>query len=483
MFEQTFKNIDDILFKDAGCDSELDYAEQISWMLFLKYLDDLESSRSMEAELKGVDYNFILEEKFRWSTWAQPIKSDGKIDESSKLDGVDLIQFINKELWPYLRTFMDRDKKTIEYRIGEIFSELNNRIQSGYNLRECINLIGALKFQTSEEKHELSELYESRIKNMGNAGRNGGQYYTPRPLIRTMVELIDPKVGETVYDGACGSAGFLVEAFNYLTRDKKNISPSDFQKIQTKTLYGKEKSPLAYLLALMNLILHGVEVPNIIKTNTLSTNIQDISPSDRYDIVLANPPFGGKERDEFKQNFTIKSSETAYLFLQHFMKSLKPGGRCAIVIKNTFLSNTDNASISLRKELLESCDLHTILDLPAKTFLGAGVKTVVLFFEKGKKTNDIWYYQYVPNRSLGKTSPLNEKDLEDFRNLYPSKDKSENSWIVNIDSIDTKSYDLSVKNPNQKEEVALREPKAILEEMKALDAESQVILNSILNLL
>lgn len=483
MFEQTFKNIDDILFKDAGCDSELDYAEQISWMLFLKYLDDLESSRSMEAELKGVDYNFILEEKFRWSTWAQPIKSDGKIDESSKLDGVDLIQFINKELWPYLRTFVEKDKQSIEYRIGEIFSELNNRIQSGYNLRECINLIGALKFQTSDEKHELSELYETRIKNMGNAGRNGGQYYTPRPLIRTMVELIDPKIGETIYDGACGSAGFLVESYNYLTRDKKKISPSDFQTIQTKTLYGKEKSPLAYLLALMNLILHGIEVPNIIKTNTLSTNIQDISPSERYDIILANPPFGGKERDEFKQNFTIKSSETAYLFLQHFMKSLKPGGRCAIVIKNTFLSNTDNASFSLRKELLESCDLHTILDLPAKTFLGAGVKTVVLFFEKGKKTNDIWYYQYVPNRSLGKTSPLNEKDLEDFRNLYPSKGQSENSWTININEIDTKSYDLSVKNPCKKEEVALREPKVILEEMKALDAESQEILNSILELL
>ena len=483
MFEQTFKNIDNILFKDAGCDSELDYAEQISWMLFLKYLDDLESLRSMEAELEGIDYKFILEEKFRWSTWAQPLKSDGKVDEGSKIDGVDLIQFVNKELWPYLRTFVDSNKQTIEYRIGEIFSELNNRIQSGYNLRECINLIGALKFQTSEEKHELSELYETRIKNMGNAGRNGGQYYTPRPLIRTMVELINPKVGETIYDGACGSAGFLVEAYNYLTRDKSKLNATDFEIIQTKSLYGKEKSPLAYLLALMNLILHGIEVPNIIKTNTLSTNIQDISPSDRYDIVLANPPFGGKERDEFKQNFTIQSSETAYLFLQHFMKSLKPGGRCAIVIKNTFLSNTDNASVSLRKELLESCDLHTILDLPAKTFLGAGVKTVVLFFEKGKKTNDIWYYQYIPNRSLGKTSPLNEKDLEDFRNLYTSKGKSENSWKVNLDSIDTKSYDLSVKNPIKKEEVALREPKAILEEMKVLDTESQEILKSILDLI
>jgi type I restriction enzyme M protein len=233
----------------------------------------------------------------------------------------------------------------------------------------------------------------------------------------------------------------------------------------------------------MNMILHGIEVPNIIKTNTLSTNIQDISSSDRYDIVLANPPFGGKEREEFKQNFTIKSSETAYLFLQHFMKSLKPGGRCAIVIKNTFLSNSDNASISLRKELLESFDLHTILDLPAKSFLGAGVKTVVLFFEKGKKTNDIWYYQYIPNRSLGKTSPLNEKDLEEFRELYKTTSESENAWKINVSSVDSKTYDLSVKNPNVKEEVDVRDPKAILEEMKALDNESQEILNSILELI
>lgn len=476
-FENTFKYIDDILYKDAGCDSELDYAEQISWMLFLKYLDDLEETRKMSAELKGDDYEYIIEEEYRWSSWAQPLTTDGKIDENAKITGVDLIEFVNKDLWPYLRKFSEKSPKTIEHRIGEIFNELNNRIQSGYNLRDCIDRISELKFQTSEEKHELSDLYETRIKNMGNAGRNGGQYYTPRPLIRTMVQMLNPKVGETIYDGACGSAGFLVEAYNYLSEKNKNLSATEFETIQTKTLYGREKSPLAYLIGVMNMILHGVEVPNIEKDNTLRINTLDIQESDRFNVILANPPFGGKERAEFKDNFSIKTSETAYLFLQHFMKSLKAGGRCAVVIKNTFLSNSDASK--LRKELLTNYNLHTILDLPQKTFLGAGVKTVVLFFEKGKKTKDIWYYQFVPDRSLGKTSPLNENDLADFRKLYSKRSETENSWVIKAEDIDEKSFDLTVSNPNTPEDAPLRDPIDILSEMENLDSETKTIIESI----
>ena len=476
-FENTFKYIDDILYKDAGCDSELDYAEQISWMLFLKYLDDLEKTRKISAELKGENYDYVIDQEYRWSTWAQPLKADGKVDENAKKTGIDLIEFVNKRLWPYLKKFIEKSPKTIDHRIGEIFTELNNRIQSGYNLRDCIDRINDLKFQTSEEKHELSDLYETRIKNMGNAGRNGGQYYTPRPLIRTMVQMINPKVGETVYDGACGSAGFLVEAYNYLTEKNKNLSATDFETIQTKTLYGREKSPLAYLIGVMNMILHGVEVPNIEKDNTLRTNTLDIEESDRFDIILANPPFGGKEREEFKDNFPIKTSETAYLFLQHFMKSLKAGGRCALVIKNTFLSNSDGAK--LRKELLSNYNLHTILDLPQKTFLGAGVKTIVLFFEKGKKTKNIWYYQFVPDRSLGKTSPLNENDLADFRDLYSKRSETENSWNIRLSDVDQNTFDLSAKNPNTPEEAPLRQPNEILEAIATLDKETADVMNDL----
>jgi type I restriction enzyme M protein len=229
----------------------------------------------------------------------------------------------------------------------------------------------------------------------------------------------------------------------------------------------------------MNMILHGVEAPNIVHTNTLSINLADIQEKDRYHIVLANPPFGGKERGEVQQNFPIKSSETAYLFLQHFIKILKAGGRAGIVIKNTFLSNTDNASISLRKHLLETCNLHTILDLPGGTFTGAGVKTVVLFFEKGSATKKVWYYQLNPGRNLGKTNPLNENDLAEFVKLQATKASNDNSWAIKLADINTDTYDLSVKNPNKKEEAALRAPQEILEEMKALDEETGDILNSI----
>ena len=370
---------------------------------------------------------------------------------------------------------------TIEYKIGEIFSELKNRIQSGYNLREVVNLIDELRFRTHAEKHEMSHLYEGKIKNMGNAGRNGGEYYTPRPLIKTIIKVVAPKIGETIYDGAVGSAGFLVEAFEYL--NKKGLSTSDVETLQKKTFYGKEKKSLAYIIGIMNMILHGVEAPNIIHTNTLAENLSDIQEKDRYDVVLANPPFGGKERAEVQQNFPIKTGETASLFLQHFIKILKAGGKAGVVIKNTFLSNTDNASIALRKELLTSCNLHTVLDLPGGTFTGAGVKTVVLFFEKGKPTQKTWFYQLNLERNLGKTNPLNEKDLAEFVELQKTKAESENSWTVNMASIDSATYDLSVKNPNTPEEAPLRKPKEILKNMAELDKQSADILNSISEML
>jgi type I restriction enzyme M protein len=233
------------------------------------------------------------------------------------------------------------------------------------------------------------------------------------------------------------------------------------------------------------MILHGVEAPNIVHTNTLAENLADIQEKDRYDVVLANPPFGGKERAEVQQNFPIKTGETASLFLQHFIKILKAGGKAAVVIKNTFLSNgaAGSADASIRKMLLDSCNLHTVLDLPSGTFTGAGVKTVVLFFEKGKPTQKVWFYQLNLNRNLGKTNPLNENDLAEFVALQKTFANSENSWTVNVKDIDQSTFDLSVKNPNKKEEVALRQPKAILEEMKALDEESTEILNSIIELI
>ncbi|MCP5382033.1 MAG: N-6 DNA methylase [Kordiimonadaceae bacterium] len=483
MFEQTFKNIDDILRKEAGCASELDYTEQTSWLLFLKYLDGLEGERAMEAELVGKTYTRIIDIEHSWGVWAAPKKADGSVDHDNALVGDDLIQYVDGELFPYLKGFKERttDPDTIEYKIGEIFGEIKNRFQSGYSLRDVVEEMDHLSFNNQSEKHELSHLYEAKIKNMGNAGRNGGEYYTPRSLIRAMIKVIDPKIGETIYDGAVGSAGFLCEAFDYMR--PMATKADDLETLQKKTFYGKEKKSLAYVIAIMNMILHGIEAPNIIHTNTLGENVMDLQEKDRFNIVLANPPFGGNERKEVQQNFPIKTGETAFLFLQHFIKSLKAGGRGAVVIKNTFLSNSDNASVSLRKELLESCNLHTVLDMPSGTFLGAGVKTVVLFFEKGRPTEKTWFYALNPGRNMGKTNPLNDNDLGEFVDLQKTKPDSDNSWTIKRADIDPATYDLSVKNPFAPEEAPLREPQEIISEIMALDTESAEILYQIQEML
>jgi type I restriction enzyme M protein len=336
---------------------------------------------------------------------------------------------------------------------------------------------------------------------MGNAGRNGGEYYTPRPLIRAILQVVKPRIGERVYDGACG---FLCESFEYLKSGSgpgsavpgsanlqigalHNHSPKlttkGWKTLQERTFVGKEKKSLAYVIGIMNMILHGIEAPNIIHTNTLTEDIQAIQEKDRFEVVMANPPFGGKERHEIQQNFNIKTGETAFLFLQHFIKILKAGGRAGIVIKNTFLSNTDNASTSLRKELLQSCNLHTILDLPGGVFQGAGVKTVVLFFDKGAKTRKIWYYQLDPSRNLGKTNPLNDDDLVEFVKLQKTFAKSPKSWTVDTKDINQQTFDLSAKNPNNNSEAKHRTPQEILDEIAKLDAESAQALDSIKALL
>lgn len=484
MFEQAFKNVDDVLWKEAGCTTELDYTEQTSWLLFLKYLDALEQDLADKAALDGKKHSYILDKPYRWETWAAPKGKDGTLDHNKALTGDDLSDFVNQKLFPYLTGFKQKasGSNTIEYKIGEIFGEIKNKIRSGYNLREIIDQLDELRFRSQTEKHELSYLYEAKLRNMGNAGRNGGEYYTPRPLIRAIVQVVKPAIGERIYDGACGSAGFLCESFEYL-KAKGKLTTKDLTRLQTRTFYGKEKKSLAYVIAIMNMILHGIDAPNVLHTNTLTENLADIQDKDRYDVVLANPPFGGKERKEVQQNFPIRTGETAFLFLQHFIKILKAGGRGGVVIKNTFLSNTDNASVSLRKLLLESCNLHTVLDCPNGVFQGSGVKTVVLFFDKGAPTHKIWFYHLDPGRNLGKTNPLNDDDLAEFVTLQTTFADSPKSWSVDAKSLHKDTFDLSVRNPNGGKEVALRSPQEIMDEIAALDAESAEALANIKALL
>jgi type I restriction enzyme M protein len=481
MFEQIFKNIDDTFRKDSGCSTELDYAEQSSWILFLKWLDDYEHENKIKAELDNKNYTPILESEFQWNNWAVIKNSDGTVDHNKSLTGPDLKDFVDNQLFEYLKDFRTKakDTQTIEYKIGEVFHELKNKLQDGYTLRDILDQVDKLKFNTNENKFELSSLYEDKIKNMGNAGRNGGEYYTPRSLINSIVKVINPKIGETVYDGAVGSAGFLVAAYENIKKTK--LTSQQLINLQTKTLYGVEKKSLAYIIGLMNMMLHGIESPNLTRRNTLEDNISEIQDKDRFDIVLANPPFGGKEKANIQENFPLKTSETAYLFLQHFIKILKKNGRAGVVIKNTFLSNGD--AKELRKQLLIECNLYAVLDLPVGTFQGASVKTVVLFFEKGKPTEKIWYYQLNLNRNLGKTNPLNEKDLAEFVDMAKTQQLSDNSWLVDVVAVNKDTWDLTVNNPNTVEEIDNRTPEEIIAEIEGLDAQAAEALQAIKELL
>ncbi len=451
--QSQINRIKDVLRTDSWISWALGYTEQISWILFLKFLDDFENRESDSAELDGKEYRFILDEKFRWSTW---IHRDKRM-----FSGDDLKDFVNKELFPYLKEFrsVDADYHSVRYKIWEIYYFLDNRIESGHTLREVIDIINGLNFQNQEDLFELSKIYEDLLQGMGNDGGNSGEFYTPRCIIRLIVDLVDPQVGQTVYDPAAGSCGFLIEAFNHIRPQVKTDTELEF--LNNNTFYGNEKTPLAYILGVMNMILHGVHNPNISKVNTLTTNIRDIQDKDRYDIVLANPPFGGKEKEQIQQNFIFPTNATEMLFLQHIAKMIKVGGKTGIVVPEWVLFNTSESFKNVKKEILENYNLHTIISLPAWVFLPyAGVKTNIIFFDKVGSTRDIWYYEIDLGRTLTKNKPIKYEELSEIIWLSKERKDTPKSWIVKVEDI--RDYDLSAKNPNKAKEEALESPDAIL---------------------
>jgi len=453
-----FKAIDDKLWKPGGgCSSPLDYMEQSSWLLFLRYLEAREEDRRLECEMRGDPYVPALPEALRWSSWAWPVRDDGSFDYDRALTGPELIDFVNTSLFPGLEALQGQGNgaRSIQYRIGSIFSQLSCRFTDGFLLREVIALLQPLTFQTEEDRHELSVLYEERLAEMGNAGIAGGQYYTPRPLIRVMVRLLDPQIGETFDDSACGSGGFLCEAFAHM-RARAQGDSAAYRILQERTFSGGECKALAYVTAQMNCILHGLESPQIRFGDTLATKIADFSDRDRVDVIGANPPFGAAVNNATKQNFLVQTSETALMFMEYFIAKLRKGGRAAIIIKNTFLSNSDNASVAIRRMLLAKCRLHWVLDLPQKVFT-AGVHTVVLFFTKdGPTTEPIHYWQLdLKGVTLGKKRPLRESDLAPFEALATgfwrgghAPEKADDSWTLDPKSLDPDTLDLSVVNPH-----------------------------------
>ena len=328
--ENKINRITDILRRDDGISGAMMYTEQISWILFLKFLNDLEDSKADEALLNGQDYTYILDDKFKWSSWACP-KKDGKLDLINAKSGEDLLEFVNKELFVYLKGFksITQDPKSIKYKIGAIFEFLDNRIANGHTLREVLDIIDEMDFHNQADLFQLSLIYEKLLKDMGSDGGNSGEFYTPRPLIKVIADVVNPQVGQTVYDPAVGSCGFLIEAYNHMRytnvekNEQRELSTEQLKFLNEDTFFGNEKTPLSYVMGVMNMILHGIESPNISKTNTLTKDIRGLEEKDRFDCILANPPFGGKENDSIQQNFPIRANATELLFLQHMMKNLK----------------------------------------------------------------------------------------------------------------------------------------------------------------
>lgn len=482
--------ITDILRRDDGISGAMHYTEQISWILFLKFLHDYEDNKYDEAKLEGSKYKYVMDPSYRWDVWACPKDNKGNIDLKKQQTGDDLKGFVNTQLFPYLKGFKTNTQqvRTLQYKIGSIFEFIDNRIASGHTLREVLDIVDSVNFQSNEDLFELGVVYENLLKGMGSDGGNSGEFYTPRPVIEAIVKAVDPKAGQTVYDGAVGSAGFLIAAYNHMTRPevRKKLSTAQLKKIQQDTFFGNEKTPLAYVMGVMNMILHGIESPNIYKQNSLTQNIRDIQEKDRYNIILANPPFGGKEKEQVQQNYPVQSNATELLFLQLFMKSLAKEGTAAVVFPEGILFQTGNAFTQVKQDLLENFNVHTIVSLPAGVFLPySGVKTNIVFFSRNGRTQKIWYYEVNPAYKLTKNKPIATEHFAEFIELYQHPAKrgkgSVNEWTVTVAGL--KDYDLSAKNPHKVVDEDHLAPMELLNLIRSNEKQVNVLMDEIETLL
>lgn len=483
--QQKIDRITDILRRDDGISGAMHYTEQTSWVLFLKFLDDYESEKADESILSGKPYTPVLDEAHRWSSWACPKTDDGKLDLQRVRSGDDLTEYVNQQLFPYLKAFANQstDAKSFAYKIGAIFQYLDNKVASGHTLREVLDIVDTLNFQSESDLFELSLVYEGLLQNMGDAGGYAGEFYTPRPVVRAMVQVVNPQAGQTIYDAAAGSCGFLVEAFEHFKQKKSTFSTDQWLFIQHNTFFGYEKTSLAYVMGMMNMILHGIESPNLYRGNTLTQNIRDIQEKDRFDIILANPPFGGKEKDQIQQNFPITSNATELLFLQHFMKRLKLSGKAAIVVPEGVLFQTNQAFKQVKQMLLEQFNLHTILSLPAGVFLPySGVKTNVLFFDRAGGTTDVWFYECEPAQKLTKNKPIKDEHLQEFVELFATRPTTAQSWTVSAEKLKA-DYDLSAKNPAKQKTTQHLAPADLLAQLRVKEAKVSALLDEIEELL
>ena len=463
----TIKSIQDIMRQDTGVDGDAQRISQLVWMLFLKIFDDKEQ----EYELIDDNYKSPVPEKLRWRNWAA---------NEEGITGDELLDFINNELF---KTLKELSIATITdprgHIVKDVFEDSYNYMKSGTLIRQVINKINSgIDFTSSSDRHTFNDIYEQILKDLQSAG-NSGEYYTPRAVTQFIVDTIAPKLGEKVMDAACGTGGFLVCAYEYMKNQVNN--PKD-KELLNKSLIGIDKKPLPHLLAITNLILHGIETPEIRRDNALARPITDYTAKDRVDVIIMNPPFGGVE-EGIQANFpsSFKSKETADLFLILILTLLKDGGRAGIVLPDGTLFG-EGVKTRIKEKLLEECNLHTIIKLPNGVFSPyTGIKTNILFFEKGTPTKEIWYFEHpYPQgvKSYNKTKPINIKEFDLEKDWWNNRVETEKSWKVSIDEIKARNFNLDCKNPNIKD-IEHADP----EELRADYMQTLDQLNKIKNLL
>jgi len=478
------KGICDIM-RRSGRSGALQYVPELTWMLFLRILDEREEKEAEQARALGVQFTPSLEYPYRWQDWASPKGKKRKELQEGTLGA--FMSFVNGELIPYLRNLKSKPGATPRQKvISEVFSATERTyIDTERNLLDILDKIDELSVENIDETHifPISQVYEGLLQKMGEKNNDGGQFFTPREVIRVMVKVIDPEIGETVYNPCCGTGGFLAQAYQYMKQKAKTAA--DIETLKTRTFYGREKENLVYPIALANLVLQEIDEPHIWHGNTLTGlevygGLFSNAPA-LFDVVLTNPPFGGKEGKDAQTRFAYKTSSTQVLFLQHVIDSLKPGGRCGIVMDEGVLFRTnENAFVQTKRKLLNECDLWCIVSLPPKVFVNAGAasKTNLLFFTKGEPTREIWYYD-LSDLNITKKQPLTLEHFEEFFKLLPERAESERSWRVSVEEIKAKNYDLKAVNPNRKETEDRRSPEELLSIIETQSVEIENVIKTL----
>jgi type I restriction enzyme M protein len=472
------KSARDIMRKDAGLNGETDRIPQLAWILFLKCFDDLEQRLEEESVLDGRTHRPVIPTGYRWRDWGA--------DPNYGRSGPDFLQFINDDLLPTLRELSGSDTRLV---VASLFGETYNRMLSGYLLRDVVNLVNEIHFQATDEIFTLSHLYESMLQDMRDAAGDSGEFYTPRPVVKLIVDRVAPQLGERVLDPACGTAGFLAETYDYMKQQVQRAE--DVAQLQSATLYGVEKKPMPYLLGTMNLLLHGLDAPNIRRDNALRKPLKEIGAKDRFDVIMTNPPFGGEEEAGIQLNFpeATRTAETTLLFLQFLMRSLKPGGRCGLVVPNGTLFG-DGVAARIKERLLRDFNLHTIVRLPNGVFAPyTGIPTNLLFFDRTGATEAVWYYeQPLPEgrKNYTKTNPLRFEEFADLRAWWDKREENERAWRVA--AADLLQYDaaggllsvnLDVKNPNGGDDFEHMPPEKLVEDILRKEEKILTILTEI----